>query len=106
MRVHPLMVPLGLIDKLEEDVERAAITWAESRGWLCLKMTPAGSTGWPDRLFVSLTGVHVWVEFKRFGEEPRKLQAYRLKQLRERAVNAHWCDTLGKVQTLIKLYED
>ena len=94
-----------MTDKLEADIEDAAVSWAKSRGWLAVKMTPHGQTGWPDRLFVWTCGIHVWIEFKAPGEVPRKLQMYRIKKLRERAVNAHWCDTLEQAKTLLKFYE-
>lgn len=90
---------------LETDVENAAVTWAEARGWLTLKMTPTAQKGWPDRLFVWTCGIHVWIEFKKPGETPRKLQAYRIKQLRKRAVGAHWTDNLEEAKKLLMFYE-
>lgn len=90
---------------LEADIEQDAADWAVARGWMSFKFTPQGQTGFPDRLFISLCGIHVWIEFKKPGEEPRKLQRYRLKKLREQAVNAHWVDTLAQAQTLLKFYE-
>lgn len=89
---------------LEVDVENAAVTWAEARGWLSLKMTPTAQKGWPDRLFVSTCGIHVWIEFKKPGKTPRKLQAYRIKQLRKRAVNAYWTDNLEGAQEILRFY--
>ena len=95
-----------MADKLEVDIEQAAADWACARGWESIKFTPRGSRGWPDRIFISISGVHVWIEFKKNGKEPRKVQLYRIKQLRKRAVNAFWIDNLEEAQTTLKFYED
>ena len=90
---------------LEADIEQAAVDWATARGWESIKFTPRGNRGWPDRIFISLCGLHVWIEFKKPGETPRKLQAYRIKQLRKRAVNAHWTDSLNEAKEILTFYE-
>lgn len=89
----------------EEKIEQAVVAWAEARGWDAIKMNIQGNRGYPDRLFISQVGVHVWIEFKRPGEKPRKLQDYRLKALRKRSVHATWVDSVAHGQEMLKFYE-
>lgn len=93
------------MDKLETDIEQAIVDWATARGWETIKLNLQGNRGWPDRLFISTVGTHVWLEVKRPGEEPRKLQKYRIKQLRKRAVAAHWTDNLEEAQEILTFWE-
>lgn len=89
----------------EADIEKKVVTWAEARGWLAIKMNIQGNRGYPDRLFISPVGVHVWIEFKQPGETLRKLQGYRIRKLKERAVAAHWCDNAAEAKEILKFYE-
>lgn len=58
----------------EARIEHRVVDWATARGWLALKMAV---THYPDRLFISPSGRHAWVEFKsqtgvlRFGQRDR-----------------------------------
>ena len=90
---------------LEADIEKKVVDWAEARGWEVIKMNIQGNRGYPDRLFISLIGIHVWIELKKRGETPRKLQAYRIRKLQKRAVNAHWCDNVAEAKEILKFYE-
>lgn len=77
---------------LESKIERDASDYAESIGYISLKINVVGQRGWPDHLFINPHGHHVWIEFKKTGETPSKLQEHRLKQLREQGAEAHWTD--------------
>lgn len=90
---------------LEEDIEQDVVDWAEARGWLSIKMNIKGNRGYQDRLFISTCGVHVWMEFKKPGEKPRKLQAYRTRELRRRNVAAHWTDSVQEGKEILLSYE-
>lgn len=68
---------------LESAVEGRAKRWADEHGILNVKFTPAGQVAYMDRLFFVPGGKPILIEFKRPGEEPRPLQAYRIKKLRE-----------------------
>jgi hypothetical protein len=69
---------------LEKDIEKAFVDALRPMGLIVLKFNLQGNTGWPDRLIIGPDGKTVWVELKRPGEEPTKLQRYRHSQLRER----------------------
>jgi len=48
-----------------------------------LKLNLQGRRGWPDRLIMWEGGNFLFIEFKRPGEEPRKLQLYIHQLLRD-----------------------
>lgn len=60
----------------ETVAEKETVKWAEKNGWLAWKLKIIGKRGIHDRLFISLTGVHVYIEFKRRGKKAEGLQLY------------------------------
>ena len=66
---------------LEKEIEAAVVKWAEKRGWIALKLNNPWSKGWPDRLFISPRGVHIYIEFKRPGGRLGTLQKNRIGRL-------------------------
>lgn len=77
---------------LEKTIEKAVVAWASSRGFLTPKMLST-ENGWPDRLFISPYGHTIFIEFKRPGQYPTKLQCYRIEKLQERGIPAFWVDS-------------
>lgn len=67
---------------LESYIERKVKAWARSKGVLCLKLTPFGTAGYPDDLFL-LGGRVAFVEFKQVGRKPRPLQHARIAELQK-----------------------
>lgn len=67
-------------NKLEKIDEDKFVTYVEEDGYLCLKMNVGGRRGWPDRLIMLSKGKMFFIEFKRVGEKPRKLQ-YRIHDI-------------------------
>lgn len=51
--------------KSEKQIERECRKYAESKGWMSLKLTCPGHAGVPDRMFVSPNGRIEFVEFKK-----------------------------------------
>lgn len=87
----------------ESVIENRACEYAEDLGYIGVKFTPAGQRGWPDRLFINASGVHVYIEFKRPKKNLERLQAWRKKQLLERG-----CYCYGPISSLeeVKLILD
>lgn len=54
----------------------------EKAGWLVIHLIQTNCNGINDTLVIR-AGRHVWIEFKRPGEEPRPLQDYRHDQLKK-----------------------
>ena len=67
-------------------------------------MRVTGQRGWPDHLFVNRNGLHLWIEFKKPGKNPSKLQYYRIKQLRDQSAVAYWTDNLEGAKKLLDKY--
>ncbi len=67
---------------LESYIERKVKSWARSKGVLCLKLTPQGTAGYPDDLFL-FRGRTALIEFKRPGGKPRPLQLVRIAELEQ-----------------------
>jgi len=70
-----------MLVRLETDLERAVCTYADKHGILHIKLNLRGRRGFPDRLFFIPGGKPLMIEFKREGEEPRRLQSYIHSQL-------------------------
>lgn len=78
---------------LEKEIERKVVNWSKDHGWITLKFKPENHRGFPDRIFISPFGKHVWIEFKAPGKRPTQLQHVRLRKLMEHRVNAVWFDS-------------
>lgn len=74
---------------IEADVSRYAV----SKGVLTLKLNVSGRRGWPDRIYL-FNGRVMFIEFKRQGEQPRKLQEYVHGQLRQHGFGVFVVDNL------------
>jgi hypothetical protein len=97
--------------KLEKHEQSKFIRRCNAYGWEARKQETPGHAGEPD-VRVLITDRHgrghvAFVEFKRPGEEPTKLQMFRLKELRMRGFIAMWEDNadmaFGRIFTECKL---
>lgn len=80
---------------LERNVEASLVRYAKKHGIYTRKFVSPSQRGVPDRIFVK-NGVVLFLEVKRPGEEPTKLQLHELKQLTDQGANATWVDTVTK----------
>jgi len=74
---------------LEVDEEQKYVNWCKKEKIICEKVKFM-SAGYPDRLSVLPSGLHVWIEFKRAGEKPKPIQCYRISMLRNSGAYAGW----------------
>jgi hypothetical protein len=81
------------VKALESEDEGKYVDWCKTEKIICEKVKFVRA-GYPDRLSILPDGRHVWIEFKRRGEEldPRSLQPFRIKQLRAQGACAGWTD--------------
>jgi len=49
---------------LEKQIEAKVVKWARANGFLALKLNGLGQRSWPDRMFISMSGAVVFIEFK------------------------------------------
>jgi hypothetical protein len=82
--------------------------WSREHGILvtALKLNLTGRRGWPDRLIMWEGGNLLFIEFKRPGEEPRKLQVFIHGIIRDLGFEVEVYDdahiALGRVQAKIR----
>lgn len=78
---------------LEAKIEKAANKILEAEGWLVEKVK-FYNAGYPDRIYLHLSGVCVWIEYKRPGKGPDPLQVIRIRELQdERKQIVAWADS-------------
>lgn len=76
---------------LESDLELAVVTCAKQNGWKVVKLGGDHTTGLPDRMFVGRKRV-VFIEFKRPGQKPRKIQSIMIESMRKGGLTVHVID--------------
>jgi hypothetical protein len=81
------------VPQLEKQTERMTGEYAREQGCLAVKLTIWGRRGWPDYLFL-YHGRALFIEFKRTGEKPRKLQEYIHGLIREHGFQVAVVDNL------------
>ena len=78
---------------LESHIETKVCYDAKAKlGIRSIKLTPAGQTGYQDRLFFMPGGRPLLIEFKRSGEEPEPKQEYLREELIDLGYNVKVCD--------------
>lgn len=79
---------------LESSVEASIVRYAKRHGIYTRKFTSPSQRGVPDRIF-ALNGKVLFLEIKRKGAKPTKLQEYELKQLQDAGIAASWVDSVS-----------
>ena len=72
---------------LESKIQKDIIKSLEVAGWLVIKLIQTNRNGIPD-LVCHKDGRTVYIEVKRPGKQPTKLQLYRLNQLWNAGIEA------------------
>lgn len=86
--------------QLEKQLEAKIVKYAKSKGCLSYKFTSPSQAGVPDRLFV-YGGNVLFLEIKRSGKTPTKLQEFHLRKLKQAGVLADWVDNLEDAKICI-----
>ena len=86
----------------EADIEREVVGWAEDNDFIAIKFTPMGDKGWPDHIFISPTGDHIWIEFKKPKEKPTKIQWHRIHRILDNMGRAEYFDSATKAIRYLK----
>jgi hypothetical protein len=85
----------------ESTTESKASEFAEKRGWFVVKLMRCNIDSMPDRLF-HRRGYTMYIEFKKFGEEPNPKQAKRHRELRAKGIPVHVVDNLEAAHDLLQ----
>jgi hypothetical protein len=67
---------------LETNIERRVVNWARDNGILVFKADAKYGVGAPDRIFILSHGRIVFIEFKKPGKKPKKIQVFVHNKLR------------------------
>jgi len=86
---------------LEKALERKACNIIKDLGGLALKFSPTASRGWPDRVMLLNDGHIFFVEFKREGLVPTKLQKLRALSLKGRGYSVYYCDSITQFHHIL-----
>lgn len=78
----------------ESNIEQKVTEYAVQKGCLHLKLNVMGRRGWPDHLYI-FQGHVLFIEFKRQGEKPTKLQEHIHEQLRGHKCGVRVVDNLA-----------
>lgn len=76
---------------LEKEVEAKIVRYAKDKGVLTYKFSSPQQRGVPDRLFLH-GGIALFMEVKRAGKQPTKLQLKHMERIREAGHYACWVD--------------
>ena len=68
---------------LESQIEKAYCQEVKKRGGIAVKMLSPSMIGLPDRLIILPKTPMYFIEFKRPGEKPRKIQQVIIRKLNE-----------------------
>lgn len=87
--------------------EKKSVEYGKALGYAAYKMQFIGRRGCSDYLFLSPTGVHVWIEFKMEGKGLRASQ----KEIRDEflARGAHYygpVDSLEEARRILEFHAD
>lgn len=86
---------------LERDIERRVRLLVETRyGGVMLKQT--WRRGAPDRLIILPGGKVLFLELKRPGEKPKKIQKHWIAYLNDLGVPATWADSYREAAAVIE----
>jgi hypothetical protein len=83
----------------ESKTERDAVKYCVEEGGVTVKLQ---IKGWPDRIFVTVSGVHIWCEFKSTVGKLAALQEYVAEQLELRGIKVH---TIKSMRQFKELYD-
>lgn len=87
------------LDKKETVLENRFVRYVCKLGYDCIKMHRRGM---PDRLISLTNGYHFYIEFKRKGEEPTKLQIYTHDCLRNSGHHVYVCDVFEDAKAILE----
>lgn len=94
------MVQKRLKDKRESEIEAEIVGYAEGTGWWQTKFIPCGKNHIPDRLFIK-RGVVLFIEVKRAGEDARRAQEIRHKEMRRYGAKVYTADSFAAAKNIL-----
>ena len=90
-------------EELESKIEAHGAKYARKRGWICKKYKTPGSRSAPDRIHLRNSKVF-FIEYKKFGKKPTKLQRNEHRRLRNQGFDVHVVDNRVQAEQVIDSY--
>jgi hypothetical protein len=90
----------------ESDIEDYLVREIKKIGGRAIKFNPHNNRGLPDRICFIPGGLVLLVEVKRPGQTPRSNQIVQLERFKRLGVQATWCDTQSRVDSIIRWIKD
>lgn len=91
---------------LEKEIEAHLVKRMKGIGGECYKWSSPGNRGVPDRICIFPNGVVVFVELKRPGKRPTKLQNLVGNRLLELNTRWNWANSIEMVDTIFEHYAE
>lgn len=88
-------------NNLEKDIENYLVRQCKKNNILCYKFVSPSQNGVPDRILIA-NNKTIFVELKKPGEKPRKLQQYVFEQMIEHGAILYVIDNKKDINKLIK----
>ncbi len=89
------------VDPLERELEQDIRKYAEKRGWLWMKFESPGYAGVTDRIGAR-RGRIIFVELKKFGEEPEAHQLLVHQEMRDHGCEVFVVDNLEDAMEILR----
>lgn len=86
--------------KLEKHLEQSIVAYCKASGLVTYKFSSPSQRGVPDRIIIGPAGT-LFLELKREGKKPTKLQDHHIGKIRAVGGNANWADNLLDAVDLI-----
>lgn len=86
---------------LEKDIEKDIGTYARSKGCLYYKFTSPNNRSVPDRIIVAPGGAVGFLEVKRAGQCPTKLQTIEINKLKQMGCIVAWVDSVPEGKAFV-----
>lgn len=85
----------------ESDIERHLVNGVKKLGGLCLKFVSPGNPGVPDRIILTADGRVIFVELKADWGRLRKIQEYRISEMKKRGADIRVVKGIDEVKSLL-----
>ena len=88
---------------LESKVQDKLIKELKKAGWVTNKPVQNSYNGWPDIQAFKHPGRTIFIEVKRKGEKPRKLQKYWIRQLSDMGFPVLICEGMEDIDEILNV---
>lgn len=88
---------------LEKEIESKSMRHAKAHGWIAYKFTSPSKRSVPDRIFISPSGIVIFIEFKRKDGKATSGQEREIAKLREQGCTVVIFDSVGQVKFMVEI---